>query len=217
MPLTIKILFCSVICTPMFMLLMGQFQMFSIDKLGVPGRRSYNLCVLLYLFLIIKDTKLEKDAMHWNRWRYASDVQFDFHLLKLMYIHFFSHSTMAVLGNPLTHISTGVHQTYGKRGEVRAFDMMNLEREEYISESGPHENSRYDYDLPNIEDDGKYDVAGRKIITPKVYTHDAEWYTVVGKAHKNRFVEISKVLGTATLGVYFFTKAFTNGYVNIYN
>jgi hypothetical protein len=184
LPNVMKIAFCGTLCTPMFMILMGQAQIFSLDKIGIPGRRSYNLLILVYFLLVMN--AFTKNEGHWT-----------------------------LLGNPLSHISTGCHQTYARRGEHIAYDLVGLERDDCVSGDGPHQNSRFDYAFPCKEDEGLIDAGGNEIIYPKLeadrdlkHAHH-EWYTVVGIPYKNRRLETLNVLFMSLLGMYAYTRALT--------
>lgn len=211
LPNIIKIAFCGFVCTPMFMTLMGQAQIFSLDTIGIPAKRSYNFLILLYSLLTLHSIVNRKG--HWTRFQQPGKLEYDLDLLKWVAIHYATQSTIAVMGEPTAHVSTGCHQTYSRRGEHIAYDLVGLKRDDCVSGDGPHLNSKYDYAFAK-ESKVKYDAAGQLIITPKLEEEsqnraDHEWYTVVGIPHKDKAWEIGNVLLISAVGMYCFTRAFT--------
>lgn len=211
LPNVLKIAFCGTVCTPMFMILMGQAQIFSLDTIGIPAKRSYNLLIILYSLLALDS--ILKNKGHWTRFQQPGKLEYDLDLLKWVGIHYATQSTIAALGEPTSHISTGCHQTYARRGEHLAYDLVGLKRDDCVSGDGPHLNSKYDYAFAK-ETKVKYDAAGQTIISPKLEEEnpkrpDHEWYTIVGIPHKDKFREILNVFLMSALGMYCYTRAFT--------
>ncbi|CAK8999771.1 Uncharacterized protein SCF082_LOCUS6201 [Durusdinium trenchii] len=56
-----KILVCGALCTPMFMSAMGVAQIASLDRIGIPGIRTYRLILLSYLVTLYRES-LKKGA-----------------------------------------------------------------------------------------------------------------------------------------------------------
>lgn len=50
----VRIGFSGAVCTPLFMSLMGVFQVFSMDTIGIPGKRTYKLTLLIYTLITIR-------------------------------------------------------------------------------------------------------------------------------------------------------------------
>mmetsp|Transcript_15160 Transcript_15160/g.26715 ORF Transcript_15160/g.26715 Transcript_15160/m.26715 type:complete len:415 (+) Transcript_15160:227-1471(+) len=194
-PVALKIAFCATVCTPMFMMGMGLYQVFSLDKLGVPGPRSYTLALVSYVAVLLQQCKqqssLAPSAIH----------EADGLLFKLISVYYAVQTSIAVFGDPKTHISTGLHQKCSSR-RVIVHDIMGLPRNEYIPPSGPCEHSQDDYQMNKKECD---DPNGGEMIVPE---QDSEWYTIVGKDHKAKNKEIGVVVLMSLLGMSGYGMAF---------
>jgi len=198
----LKIVFCGSVCTPLFVMAMGPFQIFSLDVLGVPGKRTYRLAVLFYLAVIARAIKLKQSA---GPTRVPLAVQeANLTLLKAVAAFYAVQCAVSVLGKPEQHLSTGCHQKSGALGVKVAKDIMGYDREEHVSDTqGPTMHSRNDYAFPDAKLDGTYDRAGKKIILADGSDPvKCEWYTVVGKAvpKERRLREIAGVFSFSLIG-----------------
>ena len=62
-PSLFKILAVGSVCTPVFMMIMGQFQIFSLDIVGVPGPRTYRLAILTYIAILVREYHQNPSAL----------------------------------------------------------------------------------------------------------------------------------------------------------
>jgi len=197
-PSLMKILFCGSVCTPLFMIAMGQLQIFSVDTIGVPGKRSYRLAIALYLGLLYRAYKLGQ----FNRGPLPVSVEehkVNLALFKAIACFYAVQCVVSALGKPENHLSTGCHQKVGQSLVVK--DLMGFPREEHVPVTGgPQLSSEGDYLIPDTSLDGTFDNTGGKIIVPK---EGSEWYTVMGKPvpFSRRLQEMSGVFGFSAIGV----------------
>jgi len=201
-PSIAKIVFCGSVCTPIFMMAMGQLQIFSLDIVGIPGKRTYRLAVALYLLILARAIKM-KDLTGPSR--VSRDVQeLNIILFRAIAAFYAVQCACSALGKPEQHVSTGCHQKVGRPGDKIVKDIMGFKREEHVSEiEGPRLYSKDDYVFPGHNLDGIYDPAGRKIIRGKADDKiSCEWYTVVGKAvpFQRRLQEMAGVFTFSAIG-----------------
>lgn len=190
-----QILFRAVVCTPLFMVLMGQMSLFSMDKLGIPGIRTYTLTLLLMLAIILQQLwagRLRPPAPALP----ASYKKANRALIAALGLHFVLHTLINVCGDPLRHSSTGIHQRIVEP-QGRVFDIMGWERVEDLPITGPHIHSKHDYSFrPALG----AKLAGQ-VYEPRATGLQSSWYTVYGKEHKDRQGELMMGTGMAILGM----------------
>jgi hypothetical protein len=201
-PSLAKIVFCGSVCTPMFMTAMGQLQIFSLDVIGIPGKRTYRLAILLYTALLARAIRLGHSAGPTKVPKHIQEANLV--LFRALAVFYTVQSAVAVLGRPEQHVSTGCHQKIGRPGDKIIKDIMGYDREEHVAESvGPRIYSKDDYVFPEHGSDGNYDASGHKIVRGKADDSvSCEWYTVLGKTvpFKQRAEEIMGVLAFSTIG-----------------
>ena len=211
-PSLLKIVFTGSVCTPLFMMAMGQFQIFSLDIIGVPGQRTYRFALALYAALLARAAVLKQ----FNPLALPTEHrEANFRLLSWLSAFYAVQLTVAALGKPKAHLVTGCHQRVAPKGKFRINDIMGFEREDACAcatpETGgpPELNSRYDYAFAGTQEAGTYDANGRKIVPPNPADSVAsEWYTIRG-------VERPKELGgraAEVMGVGIFTMLGMLGY-----
>lgn len=63
-PSLAKIGFVGSVCTPLFMLMMGKFQILALDVLGIPGMRTYRVTLLAYLLVLLREYRNNPTALY---------------------------------------------------------------------------------------------------------------------------------------------------------
>ena len=201
-PSIAKIVFCGSVCTPLFMMAMGQFQIFSLDTIGVPGPRSYRFAIILYICILARSYKLGHFSGPTRTSKSGQEA--NLMLFRAIAAFYAVQCAVSVFGKPEQHISTGCHQKIGRPGEKIVKDIMGYDREEHVAEmAGPLQYSVDDYLLPDAKEHGTFDPAGRKVIQAKADDPvTCEWYTVKGKAipYRRRLQEMAGVIGFSTIG-----------------
>jgi len=198
MPAILKIFFSGACCTPLFMINMGIAQIFSMDKVGIPGFRTYKLIIGAYMLTLAPFVgTLTAGASQSNK--VPDDAR-----LKAMITGFFAmHLAIGVFAKPETHVSTGCHQICSDRGEI-AKDIMGWKRMEYVEPSGPSRFSKNDFEMAstNERDGACCDAAGNKIIPPNPGKGNLarEWYSIKGKKHADYMAENRVLLLMALVG-----------------
>lgn len=200
----LKISFVGSICTPMFMQLMGLYQIFSFDVLGIPGRRTYRFAIALYVLILLKTFSTRPEGLRAAVSGLSVETQrANLILLRAIMSFYAFQLTVSAFGKPETHVSTGCHQKVGKTGQVVVKDIMGYDREEHVAVGqGPLLYSRHDYDLAGEASRGRFDKSGHEIVVAND-AKQCEWYTVVGKkiAPAQRRKEFIGVLTFATCGL----------------
>eukprot|EP01062_Namystynia_karyoxenos_P002640 TRINITY_DN10932_c0_g1_i1.p1 TRINITY_DN10932_c0_g1~~TRINITY_DN10932_c0_g1_i1.p1 ORF type:complete len:492 (+),score=112.86 TRINITY_DN10932_c0_g1_i1:87-1478(+) len=190
----VQVLFRAATCTPLFMTLMGQLQLFSLDKLGVPGRRTYWFTLVLMIGVVVQQLLRGRSRAAAPplpaSYRWPNRI-----FLAAVLGHLLLHTLVNAFGRPERHASTGIHQTVRTR-PTTVRDVLGLEREEDLPPTGPHLASRHDYALqpePGVsKPPGAIDAATEGL--------NSQWYTIYGKRHRDRAWEFKMGAGLATLG-----------------
>lgn len=200
LPTLVKIAFCGSVCTPLFMMGMGQFQLASLDVLGVPGVRTYRMALFAYLCVLLRAFALKEST---GPTVVSKQIQStNLMLFKAIACFYAMQMGVCAFGNPSAHVSTGCHQKATSQSKL-VKDIMGYKREEHLTkvEQGPQLNSTEDYVFPSDEARGRFDAAGRPFVLAKDEGNE-EWYTVVGKNHApgRRWAEFKGVAGFSLLG-----------------
>jgi len=195
----VQIMYRAAVCTPLFMLAMGQASLFSFDKLGIPGKRTYRFTLVVMIGTVLQQLwagrnrasapVLPASYRNANRLFTASVVA-----------HFVLHTMVnrGWFGRPEDHASTGIHQEI-KAPPRETKDIMGWPRREDLSPMGPEQYSRDDY--------GFAPATGAKVDLPEGPIRArprgpaAAWYTVYGKKHKDKEGEWLQGLRMAVVGV----------------
>jgi len=209
-PWAIRIAFSGAVCTPMFMALMGVFQIFSFDKIGVPGKRTYVLTIATYLALTLQGFKKAHASGALYAPKGVAQVSANAKLLALVSAFYAANAAIAFKGDPTKHVSTGCHQIFNEKSR-KVKDIMGYLREDFLRGNGPERFSRHDYRLPSHGEHGELDTAGEALIRPKpTYGSACEWYSVIGKKQNDRGAEQRTLLYMTGCGLVGFSLAFTN-------
>jgi len=189
---TTQILFRALVCTPLFMTLMGILQVVSLDKLGIPGQRTYRLTLAVMAAVIgVSLSKGRGPAASLP----ASYKPINRLFLAAILMHFALHTLVNWLGRPEHHASTGIHEKIDPKPPV-VNDIMGWEREEELPITGPHINSQSDFSFnPEPGIDPPVDAVPAAEKGPA-----SHWYTVYGKYHADRGFELSLGCLFAALG-----------------
>ena len=187
------IMFVCIACTPLFMVMLGQFSVFSLDIAGKPGTRTLALTLVVFIAVIMRTNKRQPPAGEAGR---GDNV-----LAVLVGCYFGSHVWMMVAFDPTTHVSTGVHQIWSPIcGNSTAYDIMGFERQDHLCGSrGPRDASAQDYMWGETCGAGWADTvvpSGDELV---------EWYTVCGVARRP---ELARMVLLASLGVVLYGSAF---------
>eukprot|EP00756_Hemistasia_phaeocysticola_P065910 Hpha_TRINITY_DN8877_c0_g1::TRINITY_DN8877_c0_g1_i1::g.141412::m.141412 len=196
-----QILFRALVCTPLFMTLMGILQVLSLDKLGIPGQRTYRLTLALMAAVVghqlIKGRSRGAAPPLPESYRGPNRV-----FMAAVLAHFALHTLVNWLGRPERHASTGIHETVVSKPPV-VHDIMGWEREEELPPTGPHIFSKNDYSFkPEAGVDPPVDA-----IVPTTEGLDSMWYTVYGRHHADRGFELTTGCVLAALGTAAFSVA----------
>eukprot|EP01065_Artemidia_motanka_P027486 TRINITY_DN32684_c0_g1_i1.p1 TRINITY_DN32684_c0_g1~~TRINITY_DN32684_c0_g1_i1.p1 ORF type:complete len:481 (+),score=115.03 TRINITY_DN32684_c0_g1_i1:72-1514(+) len=204
----LQILFCGVVCTPMFMTAMGQLQVLSLDRLGIPGGRTYRLAILLYGVVVMRAVRaaagmtassgpgaLGGVASQYARHGAANHRTLDRLFLMFVLGHFALHTAINAFGDADQHISTGIHQDVRPSPE-KVKDIMGWEREEQLPPGGPH--------LFSVEQYGFEPAAGvakpPDAIDAAATGPASHWYTVYGRRPKDRVTELGTTVLASIVG-----------------
>ena len=209
--------------TPLFMILLGQFSVFSLDIAGKPGVRTLSLACIVYTLVVVLRgicSPRKKPTLVRSK---------DDRIIALaLIVYFVTMVSLMCFGNPSNHVSTGVHQEWSPRcGEHKAYDIMGFERDDTICDSGPTGSSQRDYvigtacghDLsdslakagvsPGFTSDAMgndYDLSDP--ISPTEVESDAvEWYSVCGVTERDAARPIGRILLLAAVGTTAFSSA----------
>jgi len=189
-----QILYRAVVCTPLFMVLMGQLSFFSLDKLGIPGKRTYRFTLILMIGTVIQQLWVGRNRPS------APPLPASYRGANRLFIasvlgHFAMHTLINLWGKPEKHASTGIHQKVAQQ-QTMVKDIMGWEREEELPSSGPHLASAYDYAFQ--PEAGEKTPADALEALPEGV--QSGWYTVYGKGHKDRRGEWKQGAWLAALG-----------------
>ncbi len=134
-------------CTPLFMILLGQFSVFSLDVAGKPGVQTLALCCAVFC------------AVVWRRGfslalprkpRASGPASGDAVLGGFMLAYFAIFCAVYLCGDPSTHVSTGVHQAWSSApcgsGHSKAWDIMGFARDDHLcGQRRPRDASETDF------------------------------------------------------------------------
>mmetsp|Transcript_1443 Transcript_1443/g.2029 ORF Transcript_1443/g.2029 Transcript_1443/m.2029 type:complete len:377 (+) Transcript_1443:328-1458(+) len=204
-PWAVRIAFSGLVCTPMFMSLMGVFQILSLDKIGVPGRRTYFLTLLVYMVITANGFRRASASGALQLPKLKNTAKWNKLLLVVTLVFYAVNFGIAKYGDSTTHVSTGCHQRFNSKSKI-VKDVMGFDREEYIGKEGPTGFSKNDYNIPKVN--GQRDSAGRRIVEPSDLS--PEWYTVLGKRRRDYSGDIKLLSFMATIGAIGYGGAFSN-------
>lgn len=190
----VQILFRAATCTPLFMVAMGQLQVFSLDKIGIPGKPTYRLTVALMLGVIVKQF-IDGRGRSPAKALPASFRTPNRIFLGAVFAHFALHTAINVWSLPERHASTGIHQR-ASDAPATVKDICGWDREEDLPATGPHIASEYDYTVTPQSGIGKPPDA----IDMRTSGDDAHWYTVYGRLHRDRARELGWGVAMAAMG-----------------
>lgn len=197
-PDVLQVFFRMVVTTPLFMTVMGQIQFFSLDKVGIPGNRSYFFTLAVMIGVVIQGM--------WNGRNSEAAPPMPAHhrnlnRLFMAYVlgHFVLHTYINLTGQPETHWSTGIHEKV-RRSPDQLKDIMGWPREEQLPPTGPHINSQYDYSFEPAEGVTKHPEAIDALPEDVAKGTESQWYTIFGKKHKDRDLENGRGKLIAVLG-----------------
>ena len=208
------ILFVCCACTPMFMVLLGQFSVFSLDVPGKPGVRTLALACLVFTIVTLtcgvaaeRQPSVRKASGNGSKGGGGGGAG-DRIVGSLIVLYFVSHLWMMVAFDPATHVSTGVHQTWSPVCNSTSFDIMGLERQDYVCRGGPTKASRNDYVLGAGCGSGSKEgtVSPQEVMAERGGEELVEWYTVCGKSES--VPDVARMLLLVVLGVGGYSKAF---------
>jgi len=190
------------------MMLMGVYQIGSLDKIGVPGQRTYRLALASYIALVINGFRRAHNSgsLHLPKLRKTRDANFA--LLPYAAIFYAVNIAVAFKGDPTKHYSTGCHQKYSDHSRV-VKDPLGYNREEHVFGDRPVGHSRDDYEFPPASEDNQPDPSGTPIIAPKPTGLASEWYTVKGIERPNGESDRRFLLFFSALGMLGFGTAFS--------
>jgi len=205
-----QILFRGAVATPVFMAMMGVGQVFSLDKLGIPGKRTYYLMLAAMIGHVAnsvwkgrlapgRGTALGSGLPEaYRKWNYL--------FLAAVAGHFALFTALNVWGKPEEHVSTGIHQAIREKPKM-VKDLMGWDREEELPATGPHRASKNDFSFTPDEVLESKDQSG---IIPPVPVDDGKesgWYTVYGKRQKDKGAALNMGKFMAALGSFSFLVA----------
>jgi|GEM_PF-1657223 len=190
-PWALRIAFSGFVCTPMFMSLMGLFQIFSMDTIGVPGKRTYRLTLMVYVLITVQGFIRAHRSGALQLPKMKTTEAANKKLLVIVAAFYAVNAGIAFFGDSTKHVSTGCHQKYHKESKL-VKDVMGFDREDHIVGDGPLGFSKNDYGL---------------VEKPKP---DAEWYTVIGKKRQNKTSDIKLLMFMTSMGLIGYSTAFTN-------
>jgi len=186
-------------CTPLFVALMGIFQLLSHDTLGAPGQRTYRVTLAVYAIVAARGVAVahrsgalalpqaHRGVVAANKVLFGTAGAF---LSVFMWIGLTADSTR--------HVSTGCHQTFGPSRVVK--DVMGFDREDHLGSEGPVRFSKHDYRLA-VPSDGPVDASGSAIVLPEPSGVASQWYSIVGIARNDRAGELRRQLVMTALAV----------------
>ena len=212
-PIALLILFVCCACTPLFMILLGQFSIFSLDIAGKPGIRTLTLTCLVFVSVVVmrglchseRQPSISKIVGSNNQnnqrccYQYGSGGFGDVFIGWFLIFWFVLHLWMMVSFDSSTHISTGVHQTYAVQcdNSSLAYDIMGFERLDSICGVGPIDASKMDYKL-----------CLQEVGTEGILGSDTEWYSVCGVENELSIVEMNRMVLLVVIGIVGYSKAF---------
>ena len=211
------ILFVCVACTPAFMVLLGQFSVFSFDIAGKPGIQTLSLTCVVFVAVVVLQSSTSKGRQPSLKQYTTSGDRCcgcgcgcrgggggwgDCMVGGLLVVYFLSHWWMLISFDPTTHVSTGIHQTWSSTcGNSTAYDIMGFERQDHVcGETGPRDASKLDYTWGRACGTNFLDT-----VVPKGEDGLVEWYTVCGVAQEP---ETTRMLLLVVLGVVLYGRAF---------
>ena len=175
----VRIATLGLVCTPVFMAIMGIFQILSFDKIGIPGKRTYRFALACFVATVAIGVKHAADSDSLLETKLKSNSLMNRILLFAVFVFYLINMAINAISDSTKHMSTGCHQPYG--ASKTAVDIMLYEREDHLDDRGPCKYSSADYSFANPKEDGNLDpVTGIKIIYPKRNGPDSEWYTIKG-------------------------------------
>lgn len=155
--------------TPIMMVELGILQ--QLDG-GIPGIRGLVVLVLLHVVLIVRGWRRRvppRESPRADRW-----------LRVALPLYFAILASIMAVFDPATHVSTGVHQTYGPCG-VEARDIAGHVRHEYLC-------------AQELEEDFGFDCVDA------LPADRSTWYTVCGRPHRGFATWMTAVASLGLLG-----------------
>jgi len=162
------------VTTPLMIVIMTILQVVSFEQQGVPSFSSFNLCLFVYITVIIIYSTLLIDTRNSYKWiEHRCFTKLDL-LLGLSIVSYYAFLIVAGnYGKPDQFKSLGVHQDFGPCN-VTVTDVMGLTREKYAcSENMP---SEWDFRCINFE--------ASPVLKNKVF----QWYTICGTPHPHGYI-----------------------------
>jgi hypothetical protein len=196
-----QIFFRAVVATPVFMVMMGQLSFFSVDRLGIPGQRTYKFTLALMIGTVIQQLIYRKTP--------SPPLPDSFRGANRLFVasvlgHFALHTLINMYGTPEAAASTGIHQDIRPASKIATVrDIMLWPREEELHPEGPTNHSVNDYAFKPVEGQAVPDDA----IEALPEGPQSLWYTVYGKYHKDKAGEFRAGAVLATLGTIAFSVA----------
>lgn len=204
-----RIGWAGLVCTPLFMALMGVFQIVSLDTLGIPGQRTYKLTLASFIAITLAGFKRANDTGALQLPKLKATASANKKLLAVVAAFYAVNVAINFKSDSTKHVSTGCHQKYGD--SEKAIDIMFYEREDNLNDKGACEHSKDDYAFIKKRDHGRIDPSGKaKIIYPQKEGFTSEWYTVRGKPRKDWEGDSRLLLKMTAIGMIGYTAAFTN-------
>lgn len=193
---TVQILFRAAVATPVFMVMMGQLSFFSLDKLGVPGQRTYVFTLVLMIGVVVQQ------MIAGSKRGSAPPLPAAYKGANRLFVlaalgHFALHTCINYYGTPEIAVSTGIHQQVTTDAKITtAYDIMNWPREEELRPNGPHTFSKHDYVFQPVAGVAKPASA----IEALPEGPQSLWYSVYGTKHHDRAFEWAMGSRLAAMG-----------------
>ena len=193
-PTACVILFVCTSCTPLFMILLGQFSVFSLDIAGKPGLRTLILTLLVFISVVLFHGFFSENRQPRAEQRGYGDTIIGL----LLMCYFVSHLWIMLKFDPQTHVSTGVHQAWSLNCNIStSYDIMGFEREDCLCGESPKGASKSDFTWGDS-------CASELPDTVAPNREALEWYTICGVANEPALGEMVLLVG---LGLMFYGRA----------
>ncbi|XP_023326089.1 uncharacterized protein LOC111699610 [Eurytemora carolleeae] len=186
----LSLLLTSLFSTPLMVLQMSVLQLIAGEAQGLPTYRSLVLVLILYLSLIVVGY-IYRDQAKPSRFKDAN------YTLLFFLVGYYTFMTANMgLGNPESHISSGVHQEYGDCN-ITAPDITGHLRQVYLCRETHVQDFSFDCE----------DVCGK--VGVDCSEASTSWYTVCGRRHSNYSLYLLATSIISTLGCVFYTFTLT--------
>ncbi len=210
MPWAVRIAWSGLMCTPMFMSLMGVFQALSLDTVGIPGQRTYRLTLLIYLAAVAEGFKRAHGTGALRLPKLMATEAANRPLFALAAAFYAVNLYLGYTGDSTKHVSTGCHQPYSDKSTI-VYDIMRFPREEHLGPGAPREHSRHDFRVASEREHGQPDPAGRPLVHPKDDGSNRNiWFTVLGLPRQDKAGDMRLMQTFAVTGIAAYLAAFRN-------